>query len=69
LWISDTDRQRVICLDAATRRRLAMFGTTDKSGDDLTVLDSPRALAVRGGLAVVHDSGNHRLMKLELQDD
>lgn len=69
LWISDTDRQRVICLDAANRRPLAMFGVTDRPGDDLTVLDSPRALAVRGGLAVVHDSGNQRLMRLELQHD
>lgn len=69
LWVSDTDRQRVICFDAATRRPLAMFGETDKPGDDLTALGSPRALAVRGGLAVVHDSGNQRLMRLEWQDD
>ena len=69
LWVSDTDRQRVICFDAATRRPLATFGTTDKPGDNLTSLGYPRALAVRGGLAVVHDSGNQRLMRLEWQDD
>lgn len=69
LWISDTDRQRVICFDPATRRPLAMFGTTDKPGDSLTGLDSPRAIAVRGQLAVVYDSGNQRLMRLERLDD
>jgi hypothetical protein len=66
LWVSDTDRQRVICFDPVTRRPLAVFGETDRAGDTLDLLASPRALAVRGRRAVVHDAANQRLMRLEL---
>ena len=65
LWVSDTVRQRVACFDAVTRRPLAFFGETDRPGTSLLQLDSPRALAVRGPLAVVHDAGNQRLIRLE----
>ena len=66
LWISDAARARVICFDPATRRPLAVFGETDRAGDTLDRLASPRALAVRGRRAVVHDAANQRLMRLEL---
>jgi hypothetical protein len=69
LWVSDTARQRVICFDSKTRQPLAIFGETDKAGDTLATLDSPRAIAVRGSLAVLFDSGNQRLMRLEWEDD
>jgi hypothetical protein len=67
LWVSDSLRQRVICFDPATRRPLAVIGETDRAGDTLSRLHHPRAIAVRGLLAVVHDSANQRLMRLELK--
>ncbi|MES2707112.1 MAG: hypothetical protein V4726_10980 [Verrucomicrobiota bacterium] len=66
LWISDTARQRVLCLDAATHAVIASFGTEDQAGDDLHHLNAPTTLACRGNRAVVFDSGNQRLVKLEL---
>ncbi len=32
LWIADTDRHRVACFDAKTRRLLGVFGQVDKAG-------------------------------------
>lgn len=66
IWISDTSRHRVLCLDVATRGVKAIFGRTDEPGDDLNHLHAPTTLACRGNRAVVFDSVNQRLMKLEL---
>lgn len=66
LWISDTDRQRVICFDLATTKVIASFGALDKSGNDLATLNAPQTLAANGNRAVVFDSANQRLVKLEL---
>ena len=66
LWISDTSRHRVLCFDASSRRLLASFGQADQSGTDLTHLDRPTTIAARGTQAVVFDSANQRLIKLEL---
>ncbi len=66
LWIADTTRQRVLCLDAAAHALIATFGTADQAGDDPRHLNSPATLACRGNRAVVFDSGNQRLVKLEL---
>ena len=67
LWISDTERQRVLCLDPANRKIIATFGMTDQAGNDLKSLSAPRVLAANGRRAVVFDSGNQRLMRLELE--
>jgi len=66
LWISDTARHRVIAFDAATSTAKGIFGTTDQAGDDLTHLSSPKTIAANGQRAVFHDSGNQRLIKLEI---
>ena len=67
LWVSDSMRQRVICFDLASGHELASFGADDTAGDDLKKLNAPRVLAARGRRAVVFDSGNQRLVKLELK--
>ena len=67
LWVSDLARHRVVCFDLASGKELATFGAQDGAGDDLTKLNGPRILAARGQRAVVFDSGNQRLMKLEIK--
>jgi len=67
LWVSDTERHRVLCLDLASGRHLATFGKTDAAGAGLDELSSPMAIAARGRRAVVFDSGSQRLVKLELE--
>lgn len=68
LWVSDSGKHRVLCFDlsAAQPTLLAAFGATGTSGDDLSHLDTPAALAANGDRAVVYDSGNQRLVKLKL---
>ena len=66
LWVADTARHRVIAFDAATGTAKGTFGTTDQAGDDLTHLSSPKTIAANGLRAVFHDSGNQRLIKLEI---
>jgi hypothetical protein len=67
LWVSDTQRSRVIAFDAKTCKPLATFGTPDKAGTDLNSLSAPQMLAARGARCVVHDGGNQRLLKLTLR--
>jgi sugar lactone lactonase YvrE len=67
LWVSDTQRNRVIVFDAKTCKPLAAFGTLDKAGTDLNSLAAPQMLAARGSRCVVHDGGNQRLLKLTLR--
>jgi sugar lactone lactonase YvrE len=66
LWISDTARQRVVCLDRATRRLLATFGQPDVAGDTLALLNQPALIVARNNRGLVFDSVNQRLIKLEL---
>jgi hypothetical protein len=66
LWVADTARSRVLCLDLATGAELGSFGAADSPGDDLAHLSAPTTLAARGERAVVYDSGNQRLVKLRL---
>jgi len=68
LWVSDSARHRVICFDLATGRELAAFGGLDAAGDKLAQLNTPRVIAARGKKAVVADSGNQRLVKLEFSE-
>ncbi|MEX1039742.1 MAG: hypothetical protein WDZ51_03875 [Pirellulaceae bacterium] len=66
VWVSDTDRQRVLCFDQASGQPLGTFGTLDEAGDDLATLDSPRRLAANGERGIVFDAGNQRFIRLEL---
>ena len=66
LWVSDSARHRVVCFDLASGRELASFGSRDAAGDDLAKLNAPHVIAARGQRAVVFDSGNQRLIKLQL---
>ena len=67
LWVSDSDRHRVLAFDLASRKLLASFGTADKPGDTLAALSSPEMIIARGNRAVVFDSGNQRLVKLAIR--
>jgi len=62
IWVTDRDRHRVCAFDAATGKLLATFG---KAGAGLDELTHPETIAARGDRAVVYDSGNQRLVKLE----
>lgn len=68
LLVADSDRQRVLWFAAAGGRPKTQFGRTDAAGNDLQSLDGPGMIAVCGDRAVVHDSGNQRLVKLELAE-
>lgn len=65
VWVSDTARHRVLCLRAG--ELVAEFGSVDRKGSDRQGLDSPRAIGANGSCAVVFDSGNQRLIQLELR--
>ena len=68
LWVADTERHRVLAFDAATGKLLAQTGKPDQKGSDLLSFDSPGVLAANGKRAVVFDSGNQRVIKLEWKD-
>lgn len=68
LWISDTARHRVLCFDAVSRTLVGVFGAPDQAGDDHARLSAPRTLSVRDRRAVVFDSGNQRLVRMELKE-
>ena len=64
LWVSDTEHHRVLCFSQVNDTLLATFGTADKPGDALGLLNAPQAIAAREKRAVVFDSANQRLLKL-----
>jgi hypothetical protein len=65
LWVSDTERHRVLGFDAAAGAApLAIFGKTDAAGDDLVSLRAPALIAAAGSRLVLFDSGNQRLVRL-----
>jgi len=68
LWVSDTERNRVLCFDADSRKLIASFGQPDHPGNDLSHLSQPAAIAARHNRAVLFDSGNQRLVKLLLDE-
>ncbi|HBC86720.1 MAG TPA: hypothetical protein DCZ94_07190 [Lentisphaeria bacterium] len=68
LWVSDKTRNRVVCFEIASGKHLAVYGIADSAGTEISKLNSPTVLAARGTRAVVYDSGNQRILKLELQD-
>lgn len=69
LWLSDGGNHRVLVCDATLSTVIAAFGggNGNGAGDDLLHLDHPAEIAAAGERAVVYDSGNQRLLKLELR--
>ena len=68
LWVSDSANHRVLCFDLAGDKPAltATFGANGESGDALTSLNAPQTIAANGNRAVVFDSGNQRIVRLEL---
>ena len=64
LWVSDTERHRVLVFDWVERNPLFEHGQTDKPGTDVDELAAPEQIAVSGDRAVIFDSGNQRVVKL-----
>lgn len=65
LWLSDGGNHRVLVCDQRLTTVIATFG--GGTGDDLLHLDRPAEISAAGEKAVVYDSGNQRLLKLELR--
>jgi hypothetical protein len=66
LWVSDTDRQRVLCFNLADGKLLGQFGQTDTAGTSQQMLSGPQIIAASGQRAVVYDATNQRLIKLSI---
>ena len=66
LWISDSERHRVLCFDLQGKL-IAKYGKIDAAGDDFSHLKSPTAIAGNSKRVVVYDQGNQRLVKLQLK--
>lgn len=66
LLVSDSERHRVLWFAADGGVPKAQLGTSDKAGSDLSSIAGPGLIALCGTRAVVHDSGNQRLIKLTL---
>jgi hypothetical protein len=69
LLVSDTDRHRVLLLDAARLAVLAQFGTIDAAGPETDQFANPGPVALAGTRALVADPGNQRVVKLSITDD
>lgn len=67
LWVSDTQRHRVLCFPSDGGDPIASFGEVDKPGNDLSHLNVPQVIIGRGNRAIVYDSANERYVKLELK--
>lgn len=67
LWVSDRERHRIVVFDLASGNQLALFGKSDSKGTDLASLAYPETLTACKDRAIVFDSGNQRLMKLQLR--
>ena len=66
LWVSDTDRHRILCFDLQGKL-IAKYGKKDAAGDGFNHLKSPTAIAGNSKRVVLYDEGNQRLVKLELK--
>ena len=69
ILVADTDRHRVVLVDAASLRPTAQCGVTDSAGASGTDFSSPGAVALAGDRAVVVDAGNQRIIKLNLRKE
>jgi hypothetical protein len=65
LWVSDTLNHRILCFDEVSRKLLATHNAARKAGNTFASLDRPTTLAAHRNRAVVFDSGNQRVIKLE----
>jgi hypothetical protein len=68
LWVSDTQRHRVLCFSIKSGQPLACYGVCDESGSDQGRLSEPKVLVENENRVVVYDSQNQRLVKLVLKD-
>lgn len=60
LWVSDTDKDRVLGFELPSKKWIATY-----SGGDYAV-KTPQIISANNGRAVVYDSGNQRLLRLKL---
>ena len=70
LWVSDTEKHRVLCFTLGASGEptlIATYGTSGKPSDDLLSLNLPESIAASGDRAVVFDSANQRIVKLEIR--
>ncbi len=64
LWVSETAKNRVLCLDQETRKLIGTYEPAPRFS-----LQSPTRIASRNGRAVVYDQGNQRILRLQLQKE
>jgi hypothetical protein len=69
ILVADTGRHRVVLVDAASLRPTAQCGVTDSAGASGTDFSSPGAVALAGDRAAVVDTGNQRIIKLNLRKE
>ncbi|MGE9290682.1 MAG: hypothetical protein ACQKBT_06820, partial [Puniceicoccales bacterium] len=64
LWVSDTNRNRVLVFDISSGDPEPVYhaGQLDQPGNDLESFERPAVIAAKGLRAVVFDSGNQRLV-------
>jgi len=67
LWVSDTERHRVLCFKKDGNAFVGQFGKTDKPGTGLDELSRPTGISSRGSKAALIDADNERVMKLVLK--
>ncbi|MFZ2658049.1 MAG: hypothetical protein WAX69_24165 [Victivallales bacterium] len=67
LWVSDRMKHRVLCFDLGGEM-VSSYGVADSAGSEISKLNSPSEIAARGNRVLVYDSGNQRILKLELQE-
>jgi len=65
MLVSDVQRHRVLWFDWSDRRLLAQLDTTDQPGSNAKRFDMPTLVSLCGTRAVVADSGNQRVVKIE----
>ena len=56
----------MLLVDAGTFQPRAQCGQTDVAGTGGDALDQPTAVAIADRRAVVYDSGNQRIVKLQI---
>ena len=67
LWVSDTDRHRVLCFKKDGNSLVGQFGKTDKAGSGMDELSKPTGISSNGNKAALIDSDNERVVKLFLK--
>jgi hypothetical protein len=65
ILVSDRDHHQVLVLNEQATSVEARFG--NEAGDDLSHCNQPSAISGSGTRIVVHDAGNFRILKMELQ--